>query len=95
VHEEHVLSIPKNAIEILDFGLFATCVIGFEHDFFEKLHLSHATNLMPNTINKQKYTHGLTSKFMLWVWIPTIVGEFHFRTPKKIKMRLWKQSFKH
>jgi hypothetical protein len=85
VHEEHVLSIPKNAIEILDFGLFATCVIGFKHDFFEKFHLSHATKLMPNTMNIQNYTHGLRSKFMFWVWILAIVGEVDCRTQKKKK----------
>jgi hypothetical protein len=38
---------------------------------------------MPNAINKQNYTHGLTSKFMFWIWILTIVGEFDFRTKKK------------
>ncbi len=47
-----MLSIPKNAIEILDYLQLVS--LGSNMIFFEKFHLSHATKLMPNTIKQTK-----------------------------------------
>jgi hypothetical protein len=92
MHEEHVLSIPKNAIEILYY--LQLVLLGSNMIFLKSFICHMLLNSCPTLLNKKNYTHGLTSKFMFWVWILTIVGEFDFRTKKK-DMRLWKQSFKH
>jgi hypothetical protein len=76
---------PKMLLRFWILDYLQLVSLGSSMIFFEKFHLSHATKLMPNTINKQNYTHGLTSKFMFWVWILRIVGEFDFRTKKMKK----------